>query len=127
MLVVHRSKGTWEDRMFREVSQFLSAGDCLIMNNTRVFPSRLFGVRCSGTARVEVFLVRALADDQLTWQVLVRPGRKLPVGERIHFSDKLQCEILARADHGARTVRFDAHGDFFDLLNELGHMPLPPY
>jgi S-adenosylmethionine:tRNA ribosyltransferase-isomerase len=127
MLVVHRAEGRFEDRMFRDLPQFIEPGDCLILNNSRVFPSRLLGVRCSGTARVEVFLIRAVSSDHRTWQALVRPGRKLPVGERIRFSDRLVCEVLERAEHGERTVRFEGEGDIYEELDRHGHMPLPPY
>jgi len=127
MLVVHRGERRFEDRMFRELPLFIRPGDCLILNNSRVFPSRLVGVRCSGTARVEVFLVRPVSPDRRTWQALVRPGRKMPIGERIRFSDTLSCEVLDRAEHGERTVRFDGEGDIYAELDQVGHMPLPPY
>ncbi len=128
MLVLHRSEQRWEDRLFRDIPQFIETGDCLVLNNSRVFPSRLFGTRASGTARVEVFLIRAVSPDHRTWQALVRPGRKLPVGERILFSDALTAEVLDRAEHGERTVRFEGEGgDIYAELDRYGHMPLPPY
>jgi len=129
MLVLHRAEGRWEDRMFREIPEYIQAGDVIVLNNSRVFPSRLFGIREGGTARVEVFLIRALSADHLTWQALVRPGRKLPVGEGIRFSETLRAEVLDRAEHGERTVRFDASAgsDIYAELDRYGHMPLPPY
>ena len=127
MLVLYRSEGRWEDRGFLEFPSFVRPGDALVLNNSRVFPSRLFGVRSGGTARVEVFLVRSLTDDRLTWQALVRPGRKVPVGERIQFSDRLSATVLERAEHGERTIRFECNGDIFTALEQYGHMPLPPY
>jgi S-adenosylmethionine:tRNA ribosyltransferase-isomerase len=127
MLVLHRAEQRWEDRCFADLPGFLRDGDCLILNNSKVFPSRLFGIRSGGTAHVEVFLIRALAEDNLTWQALVRPGRKLPVGERVLFSETLSCEILERAEHGERVIRFDQTGDIFAELSRYGHMPLPPY
>jgi S-adenosylmethionine:tRNA ribosyltransferase-isomerase len=128
MLVLHRSEQRWEDKMFRDLPAYIEPGDCLILNNSRVFPSRLFGTRSSGTARVEVFLIRPLSPDHRTWQALVRPGRKLPVGERIRFSETLHAEILTRGEHGERTVRFDSEGgDIYAELDRVGHMPLPPY
>jgi len=127
MLVLFRNEGRWEDRSFRELPLFLRDGDTLILNNSRVFPSRLFGVRSGGTARVEVFLVRSVSDDRRTWLALVRPGRKVPVGERIQFSETFSAEVLARAEHGERTIRFEAAGDIFAALEQHGHMPLPPY
>lgn len=127
MLVLYRSEGRWEDRSFRDLPSFLKQGDTLILNNSRVFPSRLFGIRSGGTARVEVFLVRSISEDRRTWQALVRPGRKVPVGERIRFSDTLSAEVTARAEHGERTIRFEGEGDLFAALEQHGHMPLPPY
>ncbi|MBC7928478.1 MAG: tRNA preQ1(34) S-adenosylmethionine ribosyltransferase-isomerase QueA [Bryobacteraceae bacterium] len=127
MLVVHSGTQHWEDRLFREIPRYLQPGDCLILNNSRVFPSRLFGTRSSGTARVEVFLIRPLEGDSRTWQALVRPGRKLPVGERISFSPSLACQVLDRGDHGERTIRFEGDIDLYAELDQCGHTPLPPY
>jgi S-adenosylmethionine:tRNA ribosyltransferase-isomerase len=143
MLVVHRSDGRWEDRMFRDFPEFLRAGDCLVLNNSRVFPSRLFGRRegvfslpvgknnpkrrenLSG--RVEVFLTKPVTPDRLTWEALVRPGRKMKTGERIRFSDALSAEITGRGEFGERTIRFDTDRDIYEVLDEIGHTPLPPY
>ncbi|MBC8167215.1 MAG: tRNA preQ1(34) S-adenosylmethionine ribosyltransferase-isomerase QueA [Bryobacteraceae bacterium] len=127
MLVLSRSTGRWEDRWFRDLPALLKIGDCLVLNDSKVFPSRLLGVRSSGPAQVEVFLIRALSGDHRTWQALVRPGRKLPVGERIQFSGDLACEIVERSEHGERTIRFDGGTDVFAALDLHGHMPLPPY
>jgi S-adenosylmethionine:tRNA ribosyltransferase-isomerase len=127
MLVLYRAHGRWEDRCFADLPGFLGEGDCLVLNNSKVFPSRLLGVRSGRTAHVEVFLIRALTEDNLTWQALVRPGRKLPVGERVRFSETLSCEILERAEHGERVIRFDHTDDIFAELGRYGHMPLPPY
>ena len=125
MLVVYRDSGRWEDRTFREFPTFLQPEDVIVLNNSRVFPSRLFGIRSSGTARVEVFLIGALGDG--TWKALVRPGRKVPVGEIILFADELKAEVIGRGEHGERTIRFHSDGDLFDALERYGHMPLPPY
>jgi S-adenosylmethionine:tRNA ribosyltransferase-isomerase len=127
MLVLYRKEQRWEDRMFRELPQWIRPGDCLILNDTRVFPSRLYGHRTSGTAAVEVFLLRALSDDRKTWEALVRPGRKVPVGERIRFSDELDAEVLTRGEHGHRTLRFSGADDIYEALSRIGHVPLPPY
>ena len=109
MLVVHRDRGIWEDRQFRDLPTFLTQGDVLVLNNSRVFPSRLYGQRSGGTARVEVFLLRPLGDR--TWTALVRPGRKVPVGERIQFATDLAAEVIARGEHGERTLCFEGDGD----------------
>src|SRR3954452_5410957 len=99
MLVLDRATKQYTDRMFREVVEYFGPGDWMILNNSKVFPSRLFGVKASGTAQVEVFLIRPVSDDHRTWQALVRPGRKLPIGERITFSETLGAEVLDRAEH----------------------------
>jgi S-adenosylmethionine:tRNA ribosyltransferase-isomerase len=139
MLVVHRSEGRWEDRMFRDFPSYLRPGDCLVLNDSRVFPARLLGTRAGHSGQVEVFLLRAPGADPREWTALVRPGRKLGVGQRIRFADNLEAEIIARGDFGERTIRFEGAGglqgtadlqDAADLLDEfekIGHVPLPPY
>lgn len=127
MLVVYRAEGRWEDRMFREFPSFLHPADCLVLNDSKVLPARLYGHREGFTGHVEVLLVRAVSDDQLTWLTLARPGRKLRSRDRIRFSDRLEAEILGRGEYGERTIRFYPQGDFFECIEEVGHMPLPPY
>jgi S-adenosylmethionine:tRNA ribosyltransferase-isomerase len=143
MLVVDRARGGWEDRAFRNLPQFLRAGDCLVLNDSRVFRSRLYGRRAGVralpvgkknparhehlTGAVEVFLLRPHAEDPRLWQSLVHPGRKMHVGERIRFGGGLEAEIVARQAWGERTLRFDFAGDLLEKINEIGHVPLPPY
>ena len=124
MLVLHRKEQRWEDRLFRDFPQFLQPGDCLVLNDSRVFPSRLLGKR--GTSDVEVFLLRPVTRTGETWEALVRPGRKMAVGERIQFGD-VTAEIVDRGPFGERTVRFTLDRDMYEWLNESGHVPLPPY
>ncbi|MDQ2949061.1 MAG: tRNA preQ1(34) S-adenosylmethionine ribosyltransferase-isomerase QueA [Acidobacteriota bacterium] len=124
MLVLYRDKLGWEDRMFRDFPSFLRPGDCLVLNNSKVFPSRLYGR--IGTGAVEVFLLRPVSEDGKTWQALVRPGRKVRVGDRIQFDD-VQADIIARGEYGERTLRFHTDKDIFGLLDSIGHVPLPPY
>jgi S-adenosylmethionine:tRNA ribosyltransferase-isomerase len=120
MLVVDRASGTFEDRMFRDFPSYVHESDCLVLNDSKVFPSRLFG-----PGRIEIFLTRQMT--QNTWQALVRPGKKIGVGDRITISDDLTVEILERGEFGERVVRLDARGDLFDVLEKVGHVPLPPY
>lgn len=127
MLVLHRLTRTWEDRTFREFPTFLHAGDCLVLNTSKVFPSRLFGHRAGMSGRVEVFLLRPVSADVRTWEALVRPGRKMRTGETIQFDRGLQAKILARSSFGERTLHFNTEGDIYETLNAIGHMPLPPY
>ena len=131
MLVLYRSESRWEDRQFRELPQFLRAGDCLVLNDSRVFPSRIYGQRAGVHAlspgHVEVMLLRPVSGDAKTWTALVRPGRKMGTGERIRFSDELEAEIVGRAEFGERTIQVHYDGDLYDVLNAIGHVPLPPY
>ena len=127
MLVLHREEGRWEHRTFRDLPEYIQAGDCLILNNSRVFPSRLFATRSSGTARIEVFLLKTVSADGRSWQTLVRPGRKVAVGDRLRFSDVLSAEVLDRGDHGERTIRFAGECDLLEEVERIGHVPLPPY
>lgn len=128
MLVVDRTRGVWEDRMFREFPSFIRPGDCVVLNNTRVFPSRLYGKRATGDGgRVEIFLTKQVSADGLTWTALVRPGRKMRTGERITILDELSVEIIGRGEYGERTVRLHSSGSLFDVLERAGHVPLPPY
>ncbi len=127
MLVVDRAAGTYRDHQFRDLPQFISAGDCLVLNDTRVFPSRLLGHRPGTTGNIEIFLTKTLTPDCSTWNALVKPGRKMGVGERVVISDELHAEVLERGEFGERTVRLEAKGDLFEVLERVGHVPLPPY
>lgn len=126
MLVLDRAARRWEDRMFREFSQFLRAGDCLVLNDSKVFPSRLFGHRVGFSGEVEVLLVSPRSEDAKTWTALVHPGRKIRTRERIVF-DSVEAEVLGRGQWGERTLRFHYAGDFYEWLQKIGHVPLPPY
>jgi S-adenosylmethionine:tRNA ribosyltransferase-isomerase len=127
MLVVDRKTGTLEDRAFRDFPQFLHPGDCLVINDSRVFPSRLYGHREHSTGRVEIFLTKPCSPDRLTWEALVRPGKKMRTGERIAISEELTAEILGHGEHGERTVRLHPQGELYEVLERAGHVPLPPY
>jgi len=127
MLVVDRANGTWEDRTFRDFPSYLRPGDCLVINDSRVIPSRLYGEREHGGGRVEVLLTRQLSSDALIWAALVRPGKKMRTGERFFISDDLTIEILGRGEFGERTVKLYPRGDLFDVIERAGHVPLPPY
>ncbi|HTP34563.1 MAG TPA: tRNA preQ1(34) S-adenosylmethionine ribosyltransferase-isomerase QueA [Candidatus Acidoferrales bacterium] len=143
MLVVYREGGRWEDRQFRDFPELLRAGDCLVLNDSRVFPARLYGHRAGVgslpvgkhnpkrrehlSGRVEVFLVKCVSQDGRDWQALVRPGRKMRTGERISFGDGLEGEIIGRGEFGERTVRFHGADDLYAVFERIGHVPLPPY
>lgn len=153
--------GKFEDRRFREFPDLLRADDLLVFNNTRVFPARLYGRRGGMHAhpvsqrnpaardflhgRIEVLLTRQRSEDPNEWECLVRPGRKIGVGERLFFGedDELQAEVIGRGEFGERRIRFQMqaanssasgcprltspHEQFFRLIERIGHVPLPPY
>ncbi|HYM10793.1 MAG TPA: tRNA preQ1(34) S-adenosylmethionine ribosyltransferase-isomerase QueA [Bryobacterales bacterium] len=127
MLVVDRAAATFADRSFRNFPDYLRPGDCVVVNNSKVFPARLFGKRASGTARIEVLLTRQSDDDPAVWEALVRPGRKVPTGAVIHFDEGLQAEVIGRGEFGERTLRFSGAADLLATLDRIGHVPLPPY
>jgi S-adenosylmethionine:tRNA ribosyltransferase-isomerase len=126
MLVLHREERRWEDRTFREFPQYLAAGDCLVLNDSKVFPSRLYGTRVGFSGVVEVLLVQPLSEDAKTWTALVHPGRKMRTRERVAF-DGVEAEVIGRGEFGERTLRFYCEGDFYGHLGRIGHVPLPPY
>ena len=143
MLRLERSSGLWQDASFRDLPGWLRPDDLLVLNNTRVFPARLYGHRSGARAQplsprnpaareflkgqVEILLTRQLAEGE--WQALVRPGRKIGVGERLYFGEhgELEAEVMARGEFGVRTLRFAPVADFFAAVERLGHVPLPPY
>jgi S-adenosylmethionine:tRNA ribosyltransferase-isomerase len=139
MLCVDRGTGAVADDVFRNLPQHLRAGDLLVLNDSRVLPARLYAVRAglttqanspSPTGRIEVLLTQQLGPDE--WSALVRPGRKVPVGETLLFPDDggetvLIAEVLAASEFGERTLRFAVDPLFLQKLDRIGHMPLPPY
>jgi S-adenosylmethionine:tRNA ribosyltransferase-isomerase len=127
MLVVDRAAGRWQDRAFRDLPQFLGPGDCLVLNDSRVFPARLYGHRAGWRGKVEILLVRPLHPGGRVWEALVRPGRKVRTGERISFDGGLDAEVIGRGPFGRRTLSFPANRDLFEDFERIGHVPLPPY
>jgi S-adenosylmethionine:tRNA ribosyltransferase-isomerase len=121
MLVLNRAEQRFEDRRFREFPSFLGEGDCVVLNDSRVLPSRLLA------GKLEVLLLESVSDDKREWRALVRPGRKLRVGAVIRFDDDFAAEIIAHGERGERTVRFSGSEDVYSAIDRLGHMPLPPY
>jgi S-adenosylmethionine:tRNA ribosyltransferase-isomerase len=139
------SSGTIHDNQFRDFPDLLRPSDLLVFNNTRVFPARLYGRRRGLRSqsvgprnpasreflqgRVEVLLTRQLCAEPNEWECLVRPGRKIGVGEHLFFGegDELQAEVIARGEFGERRIRFAPANDFFARVEKIGHIPLPPY
>ncbi len=126
LLVLDRIGGSIHHRRFCDITDYLKSGDCLVLNDTKVIPARLIGIKEDTGAAVEVFLLKRREEG--VWETLVRPGRKLRKGARVSFGDGLlKCEITDVLDDGNRLVRFEYDGIFEELLDQLGQMPLPPY
>ena len=153
LMVVDRSTGSVEHRHFYDILEYLKAGDCLVLNNSRVIPARIFGIKAATGARVEFLLIKRKDGDR--WETMVRPGKKIkkgdvilfgidadryisecdhkggnmksPVMQEIEEAAPLKAEVLDYGDDGTRIVEFSYKGIFLEILEELGKMPLPPY
>lgn len=127
LLVMDKFTGAVEHRVFRDIVDYLHAGDVLVLNNTKVIPARIFGVKEGGSAKIEVLLLKRDDDLPNTWEVLVHPGKRAKVGTVIDFGEgRLKGEVIANTSAG-RKVTFHFDGIFEEILEELGTMPLPPY
>ena len=125
LMVLHRDTGAIEHKHFYDIIDYLNPGDCLVINETKVIPARLYGERPTGGA-CEVLLLRQIGPK--VWETLVRPGRKLKPGAEVVFGDgRLKCRVLETTDVGGRIVEFECEGTFEAALDALGEMPLPPY
>jgi len=124
LLKLDRTTGKISHHKFSEIINFLRPGDVLVLNKTKVIPARLFGTKPTG-AKVEVFLLHQMNDN--TWECLVKPGKRLRIGTKINFSDNFSGKIIDYADEGGRIVQFEWQEDFWNVLENFGKMPLPPY
>ena len=126
LLVLDKHTGEVSHHVFRDIGEFLQPGDCLVLNNTKVIPARLLGVREDTGARVEVLLLKRQEGD--VWETLVKPGKKCRPGARLSFGEGLlRAEVLEVTEVGNRLIRFAYEGIFEEVLDRLGEMPLPPY
>ena len=126
LMVLDKDSGRVTHRVFKDITEYLKPGDCLVLNNTKVIPARLLGVKEDTGAAVEVFLLKRL--DANTWETLVKPGKKLRPGARVVFGEGLlRCEIKDVLEDGNRLVAFEFEGIWEEVLDKLGEMPLPPY
>lgn len=126
LLVLNRETGAVEHRHFKEITNYLRPGDCLVLNNTKVIPARLMGVKEDTGAAIEVLLLKRREND--VWETLVKPGKKARPGAKLIFGDGcLRAEVLDVVEEGNRLIRFDYEGIFEEVLDRLGEMPLPPY
>lgn len=132
LMVVHRDTGKVEHKLFRDIMDYVDEGDVMIMNNTKVFPARMFGNKEKTGAKIEVFLLRELNRESLLWDVLVDPARKIRIGNKLYFGDddSLVAEVIDNTTSRGRTLRFLFDGpyeEFKQKITELGETPLPKY
>ena len=132
LMVIHRETGTIEHKMFKDVIDYVDEGDVMVMNNTKVFPARMYGNKEKTGAKIEVFLLRELNRESLLWDVLVDPARKIRIGNKLYFGDddSLVAEVIDNTTSRGRTLRFLFDGpyeDFKQTITELGETPLPKY
>ncbi len=125
LLMLDKSTGEVAHEVFYNIINYLNKGDCLVLNDSRVLPARLLGVREDTGSPIEFLLLTRHSQD--TWEVIVRPGKKARPGKRFTFGDKLKAEVLDIVNDGNRIVKFEYEGLFENILDELGEMPLPPY
>lgn len=127
LLVLHKENGALEDKHFTDITNYLRRGDCLVINETRVIPARLFATRETTGAQIEIFLEHRQADTSDTWLVLAAPAKKLKQDERYIFNNTLTCVVLEERPDGERVVRFESSGNVEDAIEAAGAMPIPPY
>lgn len=129
LMVLHRENGSIEHRHFYDILDYLRSGDCMVLNNSRVIPARLFGYKEKTGAHIELLLIKRLENDD--WECMVRPGKRLKEGDAVIFSQEklFRAHVMGFCDreNGTRVIRFEYEGIFMERLEELGSMPLPPY
>ena len=126
LMILDKNTGKVEHKIFKNIVEYLKPGDCLVLNNTRVIPARLYGNKVGTDACIEILLLKRMQDD--VWETLVKPGKKCKVGAKISFGDGILLgEIIDILPEGNRLIRFEYEGIFEEILDKLGQMPLPPY
>ncbi|RFU71605.1 tRNA preQ1(34) S-adenosylmethionine ribosyltransferase-isomerase QueA [Peribacillus saganii] len=126
LMVLDKQAGTIQHEIFKNITEYIKPGDCLVLNDTKVLPARLFGSKEDTGAKIEVLLLKQEEED--TWETLVKPAKRIKKGSKIIFGDgKLVATCLEEQEHGGRILHFDYDGIFYEVLDELGQMPLPPY
>lgn len=126
LMVLNRENKTIEDKIFKDIIDYLKPGDCLVRNNTKVIPARLYGIKEETGVHIEFLLLKRIEGD--IWEVMVHPGRRLKIGTKVIFGDGLlKAEILEMMEGGNRKVKFEYEGIFNEILDQIGLMPLPPY
>jgi S-adenosylmethionine:tRNA ribosyltransferase-isomerase len=128
LMVFERDSGNVDHKQFKDVVDYMSKGDVLVVNQTKVMQARLYGQKERTNAKIEVFVLRELNKEEKIWDVIVDPARKVRIGNRIYFNDKLWCEVIDNTTSRGRTVRINYEGDdIYKAIEEIGNTPLPPY
>ncbi|HEY6191474.1 MAG TPA: tRNA preQ1(34) S-adenosylmethionine ribosyltransferase-isomerase QueA [Bacteroidota bacterium] len=128
LMVLNRALDSIDEKRFTDVADYFKKGDCLVVNQTKVFPARLFGKKEKTNAKIEVFLLRELNPEENIWDVIVDPARKVRIGNKIYFDDgKIWCEVIDNTTSRGRTVRFNYKNDLFKVIERIGMTPLPHY
>ncbi|MGE8206109.1 tRNA preQ1(34) S-adenosylmethionine ribosyltransferase-isomerase QueA [Heyndrickxia sp. NPDC080065] len=126
LMVLNKESGELQHTIFKNITEYLKPGDCLVLNDTKVLPARLFGIKEDTGAKIEVLLLKQLEGDQ--WETLVKPAKRIKVGTEIVFGDgMLKAVCIEEKEHGGRILQFQYEGIFYEVLDALGEMPLPPY
>tara|TARA_A100001037_G_scaffold82982_1_gene74993 strand:- start:12402 stop:13457 length:1056 start_codon:yes stop_codon:yes gene_type:complete len=126
LMVLNKKDQTIEHKKFHNLPDYVKKNDLVIVNETKVFPARLFAIKDRTDAKVEVFLLRELEND--LWEVLVKPARKVRIGNKLHFTDNVHCDVIDNTVSGGRVVRFEYENEeFYNIIDRIGHAPLPPY
>ncbi len=125
MLVVDRKNGSYCDRHFYDITDYINKEDIVVLNDSKVIPARIYGHKELTGAKIEFLLHKRYSQNR--WEIMARPGKRLKPGTKVIFSDKLSAVVLEKKEHGLLDVRFEFEGNFFAILSEIGQMPLPPY
>ena len=127
LMVLNRSDKTVEHKVFSDIIDYLKDGDCLVLNDSKVIPARLFGTKVSTGAKIEFLLIKRINEN--TWETMVRPSKKLKIGDKVVFGENnsLEAEMITLDEDGTRHARFTFDGVFEEVLEEIGNLPLPPY
>ncbi len=125
LMVIDRASKSFDHKRFTDIADYLSEGDCLVINETKVFSARIIGIKEKTDAEVEIFLLRELENN--LWEVLVKPARKVRIGNRLIIDGSIMCDVLDNTVSGGRVVRFDYDDDFHAVIDRIGKSPLPPY
>ncbi|MFY4774749.1 tRNA preQ1(34) S-adenosylmethionine ribosyltransferase-isomerase QueA [Metabacillus sp. RGM 3146] len=126
LMVLNKENGEMKHETFKQISDYLNPGDCIVLNDTRVMPARLFGMKDGTGAKIEILLLKQHEGD--TWETLVKPAKRIKEGSMISFGDGLlEANCVGTSEHGGRLLNFQYEGIFYEVLDKLGEMPLPPY